>query len=173
MDGSNWLASPTGLPGTLGWNRVIYGGNLFVATSSGTTNVAFSLDGRNWAMSPGGLPTSALRAGLAYGNGQFIALDYMGSNAAYSYDGLYWSNSVLTSNDSWFTADYGNGVFVATSVSDGAVAYSGDGINWTNTGTTLPAPDSLVGQSMAYGNGVFAAILSHTQAVYSPNGINW
>ncbi len=70
LDGSNWLASPTGMPSDDQWQRVVYGLGMYVAIPWLGENSAFSYDGINWMASPAFMPAAVDWADLAFGNGE-------------------------------------------------------------------------------------------------------
>jgi hypothetical protein len=179
MDGTNWAASPGGLPspGDGAWQSVAFGENMFVAVAGGGNHSAYSYDGINWTASPGGLPSSDGWSSVTYGNGMFVAIASTG--AAYSYDGINWtaSPSGMPSTDGWTCVTYGNGMFVAISLFDDASAYSTNGISWTASPGGLPSSGTGNWVSVAYGNGIFVAITFndnvYESAAYSTDGVNW
>ena len=166
-----WVVSPTL---NYSWNRVVYGGERFVAVGSDRKAMS-STDGINWTDST--IPLYPLSGNqnysvLAYGLDKFVAATGTGvERFAWSYDGITW-NKVLNSweNVAWLSMTYGNGLFVALG-SNAVGCVSSNGINWTQI--SLPQANSW--RSVVYGNGVFVAVSSDgtNRVMTSSNGINW
>jgi hypothetical protein len=122
-NGTNWTASPTGLPDSAYWRSVAYGGGKFVAIAYDSNKAAYSTDGINWTASPTGLPSSAYWYSVAYGGGKFVAVANGSNKAAYSTDGLNWTAATLPSSANWYCVAYGGGKFVAVATAGSQAAY--------------------------------------------------
>jgi len=155
-NGQGWTTYS--LPSTSAWSYVAYGNGVFVTVASGqisNTNVAaYSTDfGRTWTAST--LPASTNWVSLTYGNGIFVAISG-GNNTAAAYStngGQTWTSSTLP-NAYYTCVAFGNNQFVAVSQVGTAsyTAYSLDGKTWTQSNV------QLLGNYMAYGNGVFLVV---------------
>jgi len=187
--GSAWTANSNVLPvSTL--KSLAYGNNLFIAVGGSGSAAAASLTGAPntaWTNQSSNITAnSASYTAVAYGGGLFVAIggtvsSWMQSNPA------SWTTGGTLSNKTWVGVVYGNGRFVALA-SDGTVAYT---INWQTSGwTASPAatnntwtniknnPLTTSGisswSSIAYGEGLFVAIATSSQATATSwDGVNW
>lgn len=123
---------------------------------------------------------------IYYANDIFVGVGSQyetGSGAGYSLDGLHWTFSELENSMQWSNIAYGAGKFLTVEIAGGSdrrIAYSTDGMSWTDS--TVSLNFSLANQCLAYGNGMFVALvgdpgdwisgLSPTVA-RSTDGINW
>ncbi len=67
-DGISWSAASGGMPGSVYWQRVVFGG-YYVAMAWDATNSAVTSTGTSWAAG-GALPSASEWVSLAYGNNQ-------------------------------------------------------------------------------------------------------
>ncbi len=173
---TTWTASSGGLPASVAWNSLTFGGGLFVASSA--VNIATSPDGLVWTARTN--PVAANWQAAAYGNGTFVLLSVNTGDFATSIDGgVTWVAHTPMPSSLGYGAGliaYGNGTFVAIgSASPTTVAAtSADGFAWT--GRTLPL--SLNYQSITFGNGLFVAMgvnatTGVNYAMISADGVNW
>jgi hypothetical protein len=161
-NGSSWTQQT--LPAEARWTGIAYGNNTFVAVSQLSSDVAAtSPDGATWTKRT--MPIPGEWSSIAFGNGLFVAVDYYRSRAARSTDGISWTESSIL-GDGWTYVTYGDNAFFAvayTGTSQGYVARSTDGITWTihslSAGTRYA--------SIAYGNGIYAAVSSNSSAASS------
>ncbi len=170
-DASDWQALVPGpTPRTL--QDVAFGGGRFVAVGSfGTTLV--STDGAmNWSV--GSVGTTSVMNAVEYGLGRFVAVDSSTSGGIRtSSSGFSWSAaSVPTVNrlrDVTLGSVNGTPRFVAVGFA-GSVVTSTNGTSWTQrqTGT-----QNLSLWSVAYGDGLFLAITTGRDYLFSENGITW
>ena len=169
--GATWTASTIG---TGNWQSIAYGDGKWVAITSDSVNTMYSEDGGATWTAGGDLPTADAWQGIAYGAGKWVAVSALGSGvvAAYTADvTANWTQSTLPADRTWLGVTYGNNRFVAvaSNASNTTAAYSIDG-GATWAASTVPAA-SYIG--VGYGQGVFLAVSSTTQAASSTDGINW
>jgi hypothetical protein len=163
-DGITWTSRTSASDSK--WNRVAYGGGLFVAVAGfpGETGaVMTSTDGTTWTSR-----TVADRwwTDVTYGDGTFVAVARSsppsGTPAAgvmTSSDGVTWTERTAAAGHDWtgiaFGAPSGTGIFaaVAQSGATSAAMTSTDGTTWA----TETTPDAGW-NSVAYGDGVFVAV---------------
>lgn len=178
-DGTTWTDRDASFS-RVNWRSVTYGGGLFLAVSSGGseisngTRVMTSSDGVTWTRSS--LAGSAEGVSVAYGGGRFVAVVPNGT-AYSSADGITWAavaQSGIT-GIGWRSVTYGNGRFVAVASAPGnpRTAYSTDGHNWTN-GTSIYSKEF---KSVAYGgpsgSELFVAVGDGGTVMTSPDGDTW
>jgi hypothetical protein len=195
-DGTNWTARNAAVANS--WQSVTYGNGLFVSVStSGTGNrVMTSTDGTNW-----NIRTSAADsdwASVIYANGMFVAVGdaTSGSNRVMTSGHL---EQTLSSNNNTFQGGatiYGNSLFKSdlnsttafqiqnsagstllnVDTTNSRIEVMGDvyakGLAWTSR--TNPVDNNWI--SVAYGNGLFAAVSqdgTNNQIMTSPDSVNW
>jgi hypothetical protein len=103
----------------------------------------------------------------ASGGGIYVAVGEDGFIMR-STDGTSWTNVSSGFEDDLSDVAYGNGVFVA--VGGNTVLVSSDGLTWNE----YPPPAGFYSYSIAFGDGMFVALDSSPNSVFtSPDGINW
>jgi hypothetical protein len=153
-----------------------FGAGVFIFTASDSrSEVSVSTNGISWTSKT--LPIAANWDNVIYAQDKFVAIaGYTGTAAATSTNGTTWTQRTLpaTFGNIRTKVAYGNNSFVVVRPSN-LVAHSTDAITWTTQ--TLPVTfegTRNAGPSVAYGNGVFAAISYGTAAAASStNGITW
>ena len=138
---------PGNLPTNGQWNCLIYGNNLFVATSLTSPYICTSLDGITWTPRTAPYPQCS---SVAYGNGVFVAIA-ISTGTNISTDGITWTISLTFPLTNAYSIVYGNGLFVALT-NGGGCATSPDGITWTPR--TVPSGSY---RNSIYANGLFIA----------------
>src|SRR5581483_1504343 len=191
---NTWSRQTAGLPSDGSSLRAVtYGNGLFVGV--GDTIVARSADGTNWVAIPSStstlnasptLTTNDLTA-IAYGNKQFVAagnenyLNNAGQGPAIlvtSPDGIHWVGFQQALAGYMNGVAFGNGVFVAMGF-DGTNNFSYTSADGTNWSVHLAAPAYIANgvrigvESVAFGNGLFTALLYKDRVLTSPDGIVW
>lgn len=165
------------------WRSITYGAGRFVAVASGSSNqIMYSADAINWtAVTLGGVTFNRMWNGICFGNGLFVAvaLSGTGDRVMTSPDGITWTQRTSAADFDWWAVTFGDDLFVAvaqTGVTQ-QVMTSPDGITWTlrTTPTPLSGADW---NSIAYGNGIYAAVsgggsASTNRAMTSSDGITW
>lgn len=126
-DGITWSRSNSSTAPTNAWQKVIYGGGVFVATSNNGVFMK-SIDAITWTtvVVPNRYWTS-----IAYGNGKFVAisstLGTIGQVIA-SPDGSIWTSQNTSSDQAWSDIAYGNNMYIAVGGS-GSIS-SPDAVTW-------------------------------------------
>ncbi len=138
-DGATW-STAIGIPGAGGnTNRLVYGGNIFVLTSTGfggaPGKIYTSTDGTGWTQRAATLLSSSTQIfTIDYGAGRFVALTG-DQRSLTSTDGITWTSTALSPLPSLNGVRFIGGQFFATANSYGSPAYaSTDGITWTLVG---------------------------------------
>jgi hypothetical protein len=159
-DGDNWTISNSGT--VTGFMSVTFGNGRFVAVG-GSGVILVSQDGMHWAKKSSGLTYNF--TGVTYGGGLFVAVNE-GGKIVTSPDGDVWTvvhSAAIDTVQKWFTmVTYAEGRFIAegfVSSDRNVVCTSQDGATWTLRNTSL----SNTPTSMAVGNGMFAAVVGHTE----------
>ena len=170
--GVTWTAGGN-LPSTGSWNALGYGGNVWMAVKSGSTEAAISEDGGlTWGTTAAALPSTATWDAIAYGAGVWVVTASGTDKSAWSSDkGATWSAVTLPSSSNWSSIAHGNNRFVAVSSTSGttaAVSIDG-GQNWI--ASTLPATASW--SHIEYGQGTFVAVSDGADYATSTDGIVW
>lgn len=153
------------------WWRVCYGNGKFVAITQGglAAAVAYSTDGINWTQSLAaghGINTQS----ICYGRDKFVIMFSSDGKYLYSSDGISWTTETQSGVDIWVSVGYGGDKFVAMPINGNHIAYSTDGVTWVWTPFTSPSPlvvDQTCFNSICYGNGIFVAIGSYSDADYN------
>ena len=155
------------------WSSITYGTvngvGLFVAVS-GTyvgNDIMTSPDGTNWTYyltDAHNLPWNC----ITYGNGMFIgASTSFGTHTALSSsDGVNWEVYLVDPSNAWSTVAYGGGTFLALAHS-AVIQLKYDFIWEPHVNVELGRRNSI-----AFGNGVFAAVFGGDVAT-TQNGIDW
>jgi len=193
--GNTWTAT-VGTTGKTNLNSLAYGNNLYIAVGGTSSAVAVSfapgssssLTSTTWSDQSSNITAnSSGYSHVAYGAGVFCAIG--GTVSAFmAADPTKWYAGATLPSKTWVSIAYGNGRFVALA-SDGTVCYT---INWqsgawtttpsyaaNNTWTTavnnpLYANGITTWSRIRYGQGLFVAVATSTQAVAtSPDGLNW
>ena len=170
-DAITWTQS--NMPTSTAWYSIVYGNDMFVATStSGNTSITgYSTDAITW--SQGTMPTGGRWYGITYGGGKFVAVSRDSTVAVYSTNGINWTQTTLPASVWWRSVAYGDGKFVAVASSGTTTAaYSTDAITWTQT----TMPNSTSWWSVAYGVDSFVAVANTggaDEAAVSTDGITW
>ena len=163
-------------------------GGKFIAVGAGTQG-AYSWDGETWTSStmpsPGaGANWQRIADGLVDDGSSTYRASYAvavanSNNVAYTDDGVNWSSTTFpvamssTGNKYIEYALLGPGVgrFVVINDNDTDVVYSDDGgANWTHVSGALPGTGY---KHLTRGKGVFVAVDTSGNAVYSADGITW
>jgi hypothetical protein len=192
--GATWNAT-AGTTGKTNLNMLAYGNNLYLAVGGTSSAVAVSyapgnsssLSTTTWSDQSAAITAnSSGYSAIAYGAGVFCAIGGTVSSFAAADPTKWYVGASLTSK-TWVDIAYGNGRFVALA-SDGTLQYT---INWqTNNWTTSPftanntwttvknnplnANGVTTWKNISYGQGLFVAIATSSQAVaISPDGLNW
>jgi len=171
LDGALWTLASNHLQWTEGIGTVLFCNGLFMASCG---RIMISTDGLTWSESG---ELSGLRdfpLAVAYGNNLFVAVGQEGSqlnrpwrHCIYSSpDGLTWTERSTSVQAVAMT--YGNGTFVGIAGTD--VITSSDGIEWTER---AGAVSSGWTNSIAFGNGAFAAVGRSGKIFTSPDGVKW
>jgi hypothetical protein len=130
-------------------NRVIYGGNQFVAVGNGGT-ILTSTNGINWSSRNPGVTYSLFD--VAYGNGVYDVIGFNGILS--STNGINWTTNYSGYFRYVHSIAYGNGQFVAFGNTN--ILSSVDGVNWT---IRRPLPISVQSiSSLCFGNASFVAL---------------
>ena len=155
---TNFISSvvPTGIT----WSSVAYGGNIFVAITTGGTLASYSTDGGvTWSQAT--LPRSTTWSSVAYGNGRFVAVSSTSGTAAYSFDGATWYASLYSVAASKIA--YGQGVFVALAQSSTTGYTTEDGQRWTVRTVTSSAYAGIAfGFATSINTGGFVSVAATT-----------
>lgn len=147
-DGITWNASNSSVAPTNAWQKVIFAGGVFIATSNNGVFMR-STDAITWSTVtvPNRYWTS-----ITYGNGKFVAISStLGSTGQVivSPDGNTWTPQNTSVNKSWTDITYGNNLFIAVDGS-GSIS-SSDAITW---GPYISGAFVFI----AYGNGKFVTV---------------
>jgi len=117
--------------------------------------------GLSWASQSS--PSDISWSDVAFGNGTFVAVSaarVSGKDQVMtSTDGVTWTPRAAESAQTWISVVYGNDTFVAVATT-GAVMTSPDGITWTSGAST-----GFTTNALAFGNGVFVAVGSHSPRI--------
>jgi hypothetical protein len=172
-NGSNWFKVDSGLAYG-GLLAVAEGAGQFVAAGLNATGgiILTSSNGLQWT--PRFAHTNEEYWAVTYGGGQFVAFGFRNHETPTNYycvaltssDGMQWERFPLTFVTTPRNIAYGNGVYVATGPE--ISLYSTNGRDW------LPL-NSLIVQSVAFGDGEFVATLSNAphRTHRSSNGVDW
>ncbi len=162
-NGTTWTART--LPSSQQWSSVTFGNGIFVSVATSSNVAATSPDGINWTSRT--LPSVSGWRTVGYGNGIFVSLG--GGAVASSQDSIIWTSGTngcpMMAGNCSESVVYGNGVFVG--IGNGGIS-SSDGSNWTFLTTPI---SGMFG--VAFGNGTFVAMDTHTGSATSMDGINW
>jgi hypothetical protein len=193
--GTTWTAT-AGTTGKTNLNMLAYGNNLYIAVGGTSSAVAVSyapgssssLTTTTWSDQSSNITTnSSGYSAIAYGAGVFCAIG--GTVSAFTAaDPTKWYAGATLASKTWVDIAYGNGRFIALA-SDGTLYYTN---NWqTNGWTTTPSYASnntwtavvnnplyangvTTWKNISYGQGLFVAVATSTQAVaISSDGLNW
>ena len=188
--GATWSATG-GTTGKTNLNSMAYGNNLYIAIGGTSSAVAVSLSGSptgTWSDQSSNITAnSSGYSAIAYGAGVFCAIG--GTVSAFTAaDPTKWYAGASLASKTWVDIAYGNGRFIALA-SDGTLYYTN---NWqTNGWTTTPSYASnntwtavannplyangvTTWKNISYGQGLFVAIATSSQAVAtSSDGLNW
>lgn len=144
---------------------IAYGGGRFVIVGN-TTTASYSSNGATWTNVT--LPSSGWKS-VAYGLGKFVAIKNGTSFLYSSNGGVTWTTATVPTGN-WGKLQYGAGVFVAFSETQSSqFIYSTNGINWS----TGDIPINATILAFKYGGGIFMAIPSNANAIYSYDGLKW
>lgn len=163
------------------WRSVVYGNNIWVAVSVGTSSsnkgkLSTSSDGETWT-TPVDFSSSSnaydLRA-ISFGKNKFVCIT-LGGNVFNSTDGTTWtgiSPNPLGSHN-WSSIAFGNNLFVAMS-NNGYISTSLDGETWT----TPAVPIGLSGttyhwSSVCSNDNKFVALARGGAIAISYDAVNW
>lgn len=147
-DGITWNSSNSSVAPTNAWQKVVFGGGVFIATSNNGVFMRSS-DAITWSTVtvPNRYWTS-----IVYGGNRFVAISStLGSTGQVitSTDGNVWAPQNTSANKAWSDIAYGNNLYVAV---DGIGSISSpDGITW---GAYVNGSFSFI----AYGNGKFITV---------------
>jgi len=180
-DGINWTAvSPNPFEYAVHYDydikSITWGNNLFVAAGykiGQDCKIAYSSDGINWTAAADTTFSQRIYS-VTWGSNKFVAVgDYR--RMAYSPDGINWTRVTDSSLDelkdeygmiaSFTNVTWCNNKFFA--FNDKLMAYSSDGVNWTGVNFIFSI------DSIAWGNGMYAAVGYGGKIAYSADGINW
>jgi len=174
-DSENWVPRNYGKSFT----AVCYGQNQFVAIGYGLVGISDS--GVNWAINTSGDSYGYSYGDIAYGNGIYVAVGSMPyqtnlTRGVYktSTDGVNWTTYESKPGKSYsvFTkVDFINNQFVALVSGSPGMYTSTDGVNWTYQAINPQFNYGIT--SVAYGNGIYMAIIGEGTIMTSPNGVNW
>lgn len=150
LDGITWTTRTSNTTsGIYGAAYYSTGGKFLVAAQD---NFLASTDGGvSWTST--GLPSGNLRA-LVYAGGQLVGVGNRGSIATSS-DGINWQVRQTNTARAFRDFAYGNGRYVGVSQSNATCAFSTDGVTWFASTVDL---SNRALNSIAYGNGLFAAV---------------
>lgn len=164
-DGSTWTAGTGVFADTYEHYSVAYHAGTYVAVG-GNGDQMKSSDGSTWSYVPQLAPYAELR-GVAYGAGTFVAVGRINTGFLYtSTDGSTWSTATEFSSCQFNGLTFVNGQFVAVGF-HGGIFTSPDGTTWTQRSWGWG-----VFQSVAYGNGRYAAVAAG-YAASSTDGAAW
>jgi len=165
-DGTNWTSVTT--LASVSNNFITYENSLFIIVKNLADNSVVlntSVYGTNWeekSILPGNWIS------IAFGSGIYVALASDLNHIHTSLDLITWNTSFdlnTTSPVKWKTVKYLNNLFIAIDWDFNSYT-SEDGITWITGGQ--------IGNTLAYGEGVFVSVKSNTNIAYSSiDGINW
>lgn len=171
--GVTWVDQTTAAANA--WKSVANGNNRFVAVAySGTGNRVMTSDnGVDWTIRTSAADNDWYDVCYSDSLGLFVAVARSGTGdrVMTSPNGIDWTLRTSAEDNSWYAVTWSEekSLFVAVSGNGtNRVMTSPDGINWT--ARTTPSRNW---QGIAYGNGVFAAVGTSNDAMYSSDGITW
>ncbi len=167
-DGSTWHPQSSGV--TRGLAGVAYGNGMFAGAGDAGTIVT-SGQGTVWAEQNIGSTVDFL--GIGYGNGTFVAVGRNG-NLFTSQTGSDWRRQNAGTDRDLFAVTHGEGLFTAVGGGFGSgfgvVTTSADATDWT--AKSVPGVFAPI-RGVAFGAGLFAAVCTQGEVLFSPDGLDW
>lgn len=163
-----------------GLGSIIYDGNKFVGTVSGTQYISTSTDGISWVMGTNLSSTfSTNNINISYANSLYLITNSTSSSttASYSTDLITWTTTTMPAAGYWGGMKYANSKYLATpnyktsSAGAGNLAISTNGITWT----TATMPITGLWQGFDYGASKWLAVgnSNSTAGAVSTDGVTW